>query len=68
VLPLSGPALTGINRAANSGGEGVGDPTAWFRRTTRCTDPHEVLNLILFIFVAVGQLAAQLKRHLELAH
>jgi hypothetical protein len=37
-------------------------------RTIRCTDQHEVLNLILFIFVAVGQLAAQLKRHLELAH
>jgi hypothetical protein len=27
-------------------------------RTIRCTDQHEVLNLILFIFVAVGQLAA----------
>jgi len=35
----------------------------------RIKDPHEVLNLILFIFVAVvvGQLATQLKRQLEKA-
>ncbi len=35
----------------------------------RITDPHEVLNLILFIFVAVvvSQLATRLKRQLETA-
>ena len=35
----------------------------------RIKDPHEVLNLILFIFVAVvvSQLASRLKRQLELA-
>ncbi|MGH6726601.1 MAG: sensor histidine kinase [Pseudolabrys sp.] len=35
----------------------------------RIKDPHEVLNLILFIFVAVlvGQLATRLKRQLETA-
>jgi len=35
----------------------------------RITDPHEVLNLILFIFVAVvvSQLATKLKRQLETA-
>jgi two-component system sensor histidine kinase KdpD len=35
----------------------------------RITDPHEVLNLILFVFVAVvvSQLATQLKRQLELS-
>ncbi len=35
----------------------------------RITDPHEVLNLILFIFVAivVSQLATRLKRQLEMA-
>jgi two-component system sensor histidine kinase KdpD len=34
----------------------------------RITDPHEVLNLVLFIFVAamVSQLAARLKRQLEM--
>ena len=35
----------------------------------RITDPHEVLNLVLFIFVAVvmSQLATRLKRQLEMA-
>jgi two-component system sensor histidine kinase KdpD len=35
----------------------------------RITDPHEIVNLILFIFVAVvvSQLATQLKRQLETA-
>ena len=35
----------------------------------RITDPHEVINLILFIFVAVvvSQLATRLKRQLEMA-
>ena len=37
--------------------------------TLRIKDPHEVLNLVLFIFVAVvvSQLAARLKRQLEMA-
>jgi two-component system sensor histidine kinase KdpD len=36
----------------------------------RITDPQEVINLILFIFVAivVSQLATRLKRQLEMAH
>jgi two-component system, OmpR family, sensor histidine kinase KdpD len=35
----------------------------------RISDPHEVLNLVLFIFVAVvtGKLATELKRQLEMA-
>ena len=39
------------------------------RFSFRITDPHEVLNLILFIFVAVvvSQLATRLKRQLETA-
>ena len=39
------------------------------RYSFRITDPHEVLNLILFIFVAVvvSQLATRLKRQLETA-
>jgi two-component system sensor histidine kinase KdpD len=36
----------------------------------RVSDPHEILNLALFIFVAVvtSQLATQLKRQLEMTH
>jgi len=36
----------------------------------RITDPQEVINLVLFIFVAVvvSQLATRLKRQLEMAH
>jgi two-component system sensor histidine kinase KdpD len=39
------------------------------RFSFRITDPHEVLNLVLFIFVAVvvSQLATRLKRQLELS-
>jgi two-component system sensor histidine kinase KdpD len=39
------------------------------RFSFRITDPHEVLNLVLFIFVAVvvGQLATRLKRQFELS-